>query len=114
VKKIKKKKKQKDKDYREKNIEGIKEYRQSPQGKKSRIISNWKYRGLKETKEKIEELYEIYTTIKFCQACDIELTRTGNHSATDICLDHCHQTGRFRLMLCRSCNTQDRWKEYFC
>ena len=112
--KNKEKIKQKDKDYRERNKEKIKEYRQTPQGKKSHIISNWKSSGLKETKEKIEELYEIYTTIKFCEACDIELTRSGKHSATDICLDHCHTTGRFRLMLCRSCNCNDGWKQYFC
>ena len=108
--------------YRENNKEKVKhrtkkyqkEYRQTPQGKKVRIISDWKQRGLKETKEKVEELYEIYTTIKLCGACDIELTRSGKHSATDICLDHCHTTGRFRLMLCRSCNCNDNWKKYFC
>ena len=62
----------------------------------------------------MEELYEIYTTIKLCEACDIELTRTGKKCSTDICLDHCHTTGRFRLMLCRTCNNYDKWKEYFC
>ena len=110
--------KQHKKQYYEENKEKIKEqkkeYRKTPQGKKVRIITTWKQRGLKETKEKIQELYEIYTTIKYCEACDIELTRTGKNTATDVCLDHCHTTGRFRLMLCRTCNTQDRWKEYFC
>ena len=110
--------KDKKKDYYKKNKEIIKEqtkeYRQTPEGKKVYIISCWKVRGLKETKEKINELYEIYTAIKFCEACDVELTRTGKCCSTDICLDHCHTTGKFRLMLCRTCNNQDNWKKYFC
>ena len=116
--KIQEQRKEYDKGYRENNKEKIKEkdkkYQQTPQGKKSNTISVWKYKGLKETDEKIEELYEIYTTIKFCEACDIELTRTGKNSATDINLDHCHQTGKFRLMLCGTCNRHDGWKKYFC
>ena len=100
--------------YYENNKEKIYEYRQTPQGKKVNTISDWKRNGLLETKEKIEELYKIYTTIKFCEACDIELTRTGKSSATDINLDHCHTTGRFRLMLCGNCNRQDNWKKHFC
>ena len=99
---------------KERNNEYMKAYSQTPQGKKVYRIVNWKRSGLLESKEKIEELYEIYTTIKLCEACDIELTRTGKYSSTDICLDHCHTTGRFRLMLCRKCNSMDNWKQYFC
>ena len=112
--KIKKQTKDYYQENKEKKKEYDKEYKKTPQGKKVNIISNWKYIGLKETDEKIEELYEIYTTIKFCEACDIELTRTGKNSATDINLDHCHQTGKFRLMLCGTCNRHDGWKKYFC
>jgi hypothetical protein len=100
--------------HKEQKKEYDKKYYQTPQGKKTTTLSDWRQSGLLETKEKLEELYEIYTTIKLCEACDIELTRSGKNCSTDICLDHCHTTGRFRLMLCRSCNTQDRWKQYFC
>mgnify|MGYP003659513492 CR=1 FL=1 len=125
--------KQYQKDYREKYTEQMKqykqeyyqinqeyykeykkEYRKTLHGKKVLKIADWKRKGLKETDEKIEEIYELYTTIKYCEACDVKLTRTGKCSATDVNLDHCHTTGRFRFMLCHSCNTMDRWKQYFC
>ena len=116
--KNKEKVKERTKNYRKENKEKLKEYdkeyRQTPQGKKSHTIKNWKFMGLKESKERIDELYEIYTTIKLCEACDIELTRTGKSCITDINLDHCHKTGRFRLMLCGGCNRNDKWKQYFC
>ena len=88
----KQKKKEYMKDYREKNKQKIQEQK----------------------KEYMKAYYEIYTTIKLCEACDVELTRTGKLSATDINLDHCHETGRFRMMLCGTCNRHDGWKKYFC
>tara|TARA_R110002153_G_scaffold263015_1_gene424167 strand:- start:332 stop:760 length:429 start_codon:yes stop_codon:yes gene_type:complete len=120
--KIKQQNKVYNKEYRKKNSEKQKEqkneymkgYRQRPQGKKCLIIGRWKHSGLLETKEKMEELYKIYTTIKLCEACDIELTRSGKNSSTDINLDHCHETGIFRFMLCGTCNRQDNWKKHFC
>ena len=102
--------KERSKQYSKENPEKIKEYRQSPAGKKSHTISCWKNRGLDETEEEMERLYELYLTQKLCSSCECVLTRNGDRSSTEACLDHNHTTNRFRQICCRACNSFDRWK----
>jgi hypothetical protein len=65
-------------------------------GKKSYTINNWKRRGLKDDYEKI---YDIVMNTTKCNLCDKVFDCDRNR-----CMDHDHKTGKFRLVLCRSCN----------
>jgi len=66
---------------------------------KSKTIYGWKRRGLIETEGTILEIYEGYIRASNCELC-------GNpfKSLTDRCMDHCHETGKFRNIVCNKCN----------
>jgi hypothetical protein len=96
------------KQYRIDNREKIKE-----QNKQQRInnhdiitIKSWKYNGLIELEGvyTYESLYEYYVSISHCEVCNKKFKNSYYR-----CLDHCHTTGLFRWVLCRSCNTMDKW-----
>jgi hypothetical protein len=93
---------EKKKHYQE-HKEEIKEYNQTPAAIKARIIAYWKLRGL--IHPDYDELYELYLNCKHCEVCRKEFI-----DSFDKCMDHCHETGLFRQILCRSCNTRDSWK----
>ena len=72
---------------------------------KYNTIANWKRRGivLREN-ETYDMLYEKWHTTTNCEKCKVELCfGTGSKGR---CLDHCHDTGYFRNILCHSCNIQ--------
>ena len=106
------------KEYMKKNKDKIsnrhKEYTQTPNGKKSTKLSNWKNRGLQETKEELDRIYDLYLNQELCNACDVKLTRNGDNDPTQAVLDHDHDTHKFRHIICRACNCNDSWKKYFC
>ena len=106
------------KEYMKKNKDKIsnrhKEYIQTSNGKKSTKLSKWKHRGLHETKENLDRIYDLFLNQELCNACDVKLTRNGDRCSTDVTMDHDHDTNRFRHIICRSCNTQDNWMKYFC
>ena len=77
-----------------------KKYQQSEKGKRFFTIRNWKKRGI--IADDYNEVYDEYLRTIQCQLC--------NHifeNSTERCLDHCHETGRIRNILCRPCNTRD-------
>ena len=78
-------------------------YNQTPKRKKSNRISNWKHIGLIETQAEIDEIYNRYLESKYCEifVCSKEYT-TDNKK----CMDHCHDTNKFRNVVCNSCNTK--------
>jgi len=104
---IKEQSKEHMKEYRQKNKDKIneyqKEYRQTPNGIKSRIIAGWKTIGL--IHDNFDELYEKYINTTNCDVCNKTFKNTK-----DRCLDHNHNTGQFRYVLCQSCNVKDNWK----
>ena len=90
------------KKYREKNKEKVKEYRQTPSGKKSRRICKWKSCGV--IYDDWDKLYEKYINTTNCELCEVELTEDKRITKTTRCLDHDHYTGLFRNIVCWNCN----------
>ena len=90
------------KEYRENNKEYIKEYRQSPNGIKSRIISHWKQSGL--ICEDYDSLYCHYLNATECENCGVDFGKIGDGYGTHKCMDHNHKTSEFRNFLCCRCN----------
>tara|TARA_R110000782_G_scaffold30440_1_gene75828 strand:- start:996 stop:1496 length:501 start_codon:yes stop_codon:yes gene_type:complete len=75
-----------------------KEWRQSPEGIKSNLISSWKYYGLKATKEEMDIIYDRYLNSSQCELCN------QDYSKYKKCMDHSHETGKFRNIICHQCN----------
>ena len=67
----------------------------------SKTISDWKRSGLIESRERMEEIYWIRECSTECEKCGKEFI-----SSYDRHMDHCHITGRFRNILCTSCNSK--------
>jgi len=84
-----------------------KEYSKTENGIKARTISGWKNIGVINTD--FNSLYNYYLNCKFCEECNVELT-TGNNINRK-CLDHDHTTGKFRNVLCNTCNCKRGYKD---
>tara|TARA_R110000823_G_scaffold267288_3_gene387312 strand:- start:478 stop:828 length:351 start_codon:yes stop_codon:yes gene_type:complete len=79
-----------------------KEFFKTPNGIKSKIISNWKTRG---TKGDLSMFYDDkYLPASNCDVCDKVFKSTK-----DKCMDHSHTTGEIRHVLCHRCNSNDFW-----
>ena len=80
------------------------EYNQTPNGKKTQAIGNWKYIGLvTSSKEEMEEIYARYLASERCEKKGCEYTKNNKKH-----MDHDHKTGAFRNILCHACNSNDR------
>lgn len=87
---------------KEKRAEYLKIYEQTPKGKKRRRLGDWKRCGV--ICDDFDELYEKYINTNNCELCEVELTEDKRNTTTTKCLDHDHDTGLFRNVVCLSCN----------
>jgi len=65
-------------------------------------IRNWKKYGLIcRGDETYKDIYNEVMSVTHCELCNVEFT---DEIADQRCMDHCHETGFFRKVLCRRCN----------
>ena len=82
-----------------------KKYRQTEEGDRATRISSWKtILGVKH--DNFNELYEHYINTHSCDVCHYVFDEHNRR-----CLDHDHETGLFRQILCNRCNIMDNWKK---
>jgi len=74
-----------------------------PNRLKSCRVNNWKRRGIIGD---YDELYIKWLNTSNCENCNYSFIDTNNK-----CLDHDHNTGLFRNILCRNCNNDLRFKK---
>jgi len=72
---------------------------------KSDRISIWKNRGL--IYHDYDDLFEVYRRTLNCQHCNKEFK-----NKKDRCMDHNHETGLFRKIVCNKCNTLNSYINY--
>jgi hypothetical protein len=80
-------------------------YYKSPNNYKGRMIAIWKHRGV--IYHDLDELFEVYINTNVCSHCSKEFINSRNR-----CLDHCHETGLFRKIVCQGCNVRDSYLKY--
>ncbi len=75
-------------------------YRNSERGKIINKISNWKSIGLKcDTREDYNLIYDKWLNSSRCEECNCVYSKDNKK-----CMDHDHNTGLFRNILCFNCN----------
>ena len=100
-----------DKEYYEKHrdilIKTATEYNKNNKEKRHRAKTKcqWKTRGV--ITNNFDNLYDYYMKINKCEICNITLTM-GKRTKTSKCLDHCHDTGQVRNIVCHTCNCKLR------
>lgn len=78
-------------------------YYETEKGKKRKTINAWKRNGL--IADDYEALYDLRENAEKCDVCDKVFKPDEKR-----CMDHDHETGKFRQILCYSCNCRDNWK----
>jgi len=93
---------------KEKVIEGRRRYRSSDNGKKQKKIDRWKEMGLICDEyineyglicDKYDQVYQLWLDSTHCDKCGCQYTSQKHKH-----MDHCHKTGRFRAIVCVTCN----------
>ena len=76
----------------------------TPKGKRISRLNAWNVRGVIGDLKKFYD--ERYLPATQCEVCEKEF-KSSRHK----CMDHCHETGEIRWVLCHSCNNHDHWKK---
>tara|TARA_R110000803_G_scaffold47555_7_gene99109 strand:+ start:1104 stop:1466 length:363 start_codon:yes stop_codon:yes gene_type:complete len=90
-------------DNKDKKRDHDKIYRATYLGVKSSRINTWKQIGI--VNDDFNTLYDTYIETKNCEECEVELIH-GNRGSNKKVLDHCHETGKVRNILCHLCNVR--------
>jgi len=86
---------------KDKLLEKSKNYYFTDEGKKNHRIVMWKQQGV--ISDDYNELYDKYINTNKCELCKCDITE-GNGLIGKKHLDHNHETGEFRNVLCGNCN----------
>ena len=82
-----------------------KRWRQTDKGKFIRNRNHWIVGGIVEPLEGWKEFWEVYKKKTHCELCNIEFDlENGKTSKKARCLDHHHNSGAIRNVICRYCN----------
>ena len=92
---------------KEKKKQQQREYKQTEEGHKSYMISNWKGKGMiLRDGDDWESVYYFYMATDECEQCDkVFQTTLDKH------LDHCHTTRFIRDVVCNRCNSLRRFED---
>ena len=71
-------------------------YNQSAKGRKSQKINYWRRQGLIGD---YDFIYDKWLNTTHCELCNCDFNTNKK------CMEHCHDTGRFRNIVCASCNS---------
>jgi hypothetical protein len=82
----------------EKLLKAQKKYKAKPETIKTRRIRDWVKQGVVGD---YESLYKLYMDTSNCNKCEKEVSGRSKH------LDHNHETGLFREILCVHCNLKN-------
>ena len=100
---IQEKKKKYNEEHKEQRKEYDKIYSTTEKGKKVRKINTWKFIGV--ISDDYDELYDKYINATECELCKTPIIE-GRGLIGKKCLDHNHETGEFRNILCGHCNVK--------